>query len=205
MERRSRDRQISSVRKGHEQLIRRINSAEVDQSGWAEFVRQTTPIAVKTYRSKGYQEADVQDALQSAYEALFRTRDTLPADGDDPIKYVRRVTNFRIQDIYRKEQSQRKRNERFATDPSQRKVEDDIAAAVISDMTREETREILTEALQILTPKQAEIIHMLYYEEMSFSEAAQKLGIPLGTAKTRGRDALIKLRTHMNAHGIYPA
>jgi RNA polymerase sigma-70 factor (ECF subfamily) len=50
-------------------------------------------------------------------------------------------------------------------------------------------------ALDVLTDAQREVLHLVYYEEMSLAEAANVLGIPEGTVKSRmfhARKALAK-------------
>lgn len=46
-----------------------------------------------------------------------------------------------------------------------------------------------------LEPKYREVIEVVYLQEHSHREAAKKLGIPLGTLKTRVRDAIKALRS----------
>ena len=50
------------------------------------------------------------------------------------------------------------------------------------------------EAMATLPPEQVEVLRMAYYLENPHSEIAQRLGLPLGTVKSRIRNAMIKLR-----------
>lgn len=50
------------------------------------------------------------------------------------------------------------------------------------------------EALAQLPPEQREAVHLAYFEGLTQSEIAERLGIPLGTVKTRLRLAFDKLR-----------
>jgi RNA polymerase sigma-70 factor (ECF subfamily) len=50
------------------------------------------------------------------------------------------------------------------------------------------------EALQTLTPMQRAVLELAYYEGRTHREIAEFLEIPLGTAKTRIRDAMQRLR-----------
>lgn len=49
-------------------------------------------------------------------------------------------------------------------------------------------------ALAGLTPAEREILEIAYYEGLRQSQIAQRLEMPLGTVKTRSRQALKKLR-----------
>ena len=51
----------------------------------------------------------------------------------------------------------------------------------------------LTRALKTLPPEEAEILHLLFYQGYTHEEAAKRLGLPLGTLKTRARRALLRL------------
>jgi RNA polymerase sigma-70 factor (ECF subfamily) len=58
---------------------------------------------------------------------------------------------------------------------------------------------IIKTAMQRLTDNQRRVIQMAYYEGLSQSEMAEKLGEPLGTVKTWVRSALRKLREELPA------
>ncbi|MCC7437966.1 MAG: sigma-70 family RNA polymerase sigma factor [Armatimonadetes bacterium] len=58
----------------------------------------------------------------------------------------------------------------------------------------------LREFVLKLKPDQQQLIDLIYYQGFTQSEAADQLGIPLGTVKTRVRSALIRLRELMNAN-----
>jgi RNA polymerase sigma-70 factor (ECF subfamily) len=45
-----------------------------------------------------------------------------------------------------------------------------------------------------LEPRERELLQLAYFSDMTQTEIAEKVGIPLGTVKTRMRTALIKLR-----------
>jgi RNA polymerase sigma-70 factor, ECF subfamily len=56
-------------------------------------------------------------------------------------------------------------------------------------------------ALSALEANEKTALEMAYYSDLSQSEIAEKLGIPLGTVKTRMRSAMIKLRKALSAGG----
>jgi len=52
----------------------------------------------------------------------------------------------------------------------------------------------LSKAFTVMTPDEQEVIVLGYFEGLSSSEIAEKLGAPIGTVKSRTRSALQKLR-----------
>jgi RNA polymerase sigma-70 factor, ECF subfamily len=65
-------------------------------------------------------------------------------------------------------------------------------------VTVEERSHLVREALKQLSPADRQILEAAYYEGLSQSEMAQRDGIPLGTVKSRARQALKKLRTALH-------
>lgn len=52
----------------------------------------------------------------------------------------------------------------------------------------------LAQALERLSPEEREVIEVLFYQGYTHQEAALRLGLPLGTLKTRARRALARLK-----------
>jgi RNA polymerase sigma-70 factor (ECF subfamily) len=62
----------------------------------------------------------------------------------------------------------------------------------------------LTRALTRTSAEEREVLWLGYFEGLSSSEIAQKVGIPLGTVKSRARSALAKLRAEFVSKGEVP-
>ncbi len=62
-------------------------------------------------------------------------------------------------------------------------------------VTVEERSQLVREALNQLSAVERKVLETAYYEGLSQSEIAKRDGIPLGTVKSRSRQALKKLRT----------
>ena len=60
--------------------------------------------------------------------------------------------------------------------------------------TVKERSQLVREALKQLSSEERKILETAYYEGLSQSEIAQRDGLPLGTVKSRSRQALKKLR-----------
>ena len=64
----------------------------------------------------------------------------------------------------------------------------------VADAFRSEQRGLVTTALAQLPEEQKRALMLAYFDGLTQSEIAEKLGAPLGTVKTRMRTGLIKLR-----------
>ncbi len=62
----------------------------------------------------------------------------------------------------------------------------------------------MTEVLDSLTPTQRQVIDLAYFAQLSQSEIAERLEIPLGTVKTRTFAALKVLRAALAERGVLP-
>lgn len=65
------------------------------------------------------------------------------------------------------------------------------------EATIRERRVRVRDALQHLPEKHRRVLEMSYYEDLSQSVIADRLGVPLGTVKTRSRQGLLKLRQRL--------
>jgi RNA polymerase sigma-70 factor (ECF subfamily) len=75
--------------------------------------------------------------------------------------------------------------------------------ALFSDMEKDlllsDKARRLKAAIQKLSPKQREVIELAYFEGLSQTEMAERMGQPLGTVKTWVRTALKNLRDELGA------
>lgn len=68
------------------------------------------------------------------------------------------------------------------------------------DVDRMERRKVVADALRALSPPQRQAIELAFYEGLSHSEIAERLGEPLGTVKTRVRLAMQRLRESLRPY-----
>jgi RNA polymerase sigma-70 factor (ECF subfamily) len=77
--------------------------------------------------------------------------------------------------------------------PGEQPVSDPVPDPAV-DLHRVERAHIVRRALAGLEYNERAALQLAYFSDLSQSEVAEKLGIPLGTVKTRMRSAMIKLR-----------
>jgi len=165
-------------------------SADGDQRAFAEFHRRYAArvrgLARRVVRDAAIAEEVAQDVF---LELWNKAADYRRSDGD-PIGWILTRTRSRAIDHVRSEEASRRRLVDAgvaAYEPDADLVEDAVLAA--------DTRRVVEAALAILTESQRETLR-LKYADLTFTEVAERQGIPVGTAKTRVRDALAQLRAH---------
>jgi RNA polymerase sigma-70 factor (ECF subfamily) len=139
-------------------------------------------IALRVVRDSGL----AQDAVQDAFLAAWRT-----AAGFDPARgtastWLLTLVHRRAVDIVRREQ--RRRTEPLGEGAA------DAGGPVDEDAVIRDRRRTVQEALARLPPEQRQALELAYYGGLTQSELADRLGLPLGTVKSRMFAALARLR-----------
>jgi RNA polymerase sigma-70 factor (ECF subfamily) len=73
------------------------------------------------------------------------------------------------------------------------------AASPLQNLEASEDRELIQGAMSRLPDEQERVVRMAFYEGLSQTEISDRLGVPLGTVKTRVRLAFAKLRTTLDS------
>ncbi len=82
----------------------------------------------------------------------------------------------------------------LGTEAEEQPSEDD---SPYDELQRQQQRERVTEALKTLTHDQHEVVRLAYIEGLTHTEIAERLGVPLGTVKSRMRLAYGKIRDRL--------
>lgn len=181
-------------------LVRRCVAG--DAVAWEEIVeRFNRRIFNICYRFTGSQD-DAQDLAQEVFIKIYRTLKTYDTDKGSFMTWVATLTRNLLVDHFRKSKQDRV-TESLDTTPSEHedamplseKIEDKAPAADLSVQSRE-TRELVHNALQKLSPELREAVILRDLQDMDYKDIATVLKVPEGTVKSRinrGRAELARL------------
>ncbi|MET7757449.1 sigma-70 family RNA polymerase sigma factor [Streptomyces sp. NPDC005389] len=128
--------------------------------------------------------ATAEDVVQETLIRAWRHSEAL-VNGKGSVRgWLLTVARNIITDRYRAKAA---RPAEVAESPATPPVEEDHADSVVDTMT-------VLGALDRLSPEHRDVLTELYYRERSVAEAADTLGIPAGTVKSRSHYALKALR-----------
>jgi RNA polymerase sigma factor (sigma-70 family) len=129
-----------------------------------------------------------EDAVQEAFLGVWRTAAGFRAERAKASTWILTLVHRRAVDLVRRE-------ERRRTEP----LDDETRDAATSDSAEDAVwlgfeRERVQRALRQLPDGQREALELAYYGGYSQSELAERLGMPLGTIKSRMFAGLARLR-----------
>lgn len=146
---------------------------------------------IKGYMMRhGADASSAEELAQEAMTAVWRKAGMYSPDTGNPSTWIFTIArNLRI-DRVRRERVYQPLPEAHAE-----KASDDETADVA--LVREERYSALRQALGSLPSDQLQIVTLSYMDGLSHSEVAERLGLPLGTVKSRMRLAYAKLRPQL--------
>ncbi|GAA1268699.1 sigma-70 family RNA polymerase sigma factor [Kitasatospora nipponensis] len=133
--------------------------------------------------------AQSEEVAQEVMLEVWRTAARYRPERGEVMPWVLTMAHRRAIDRVRSAQAAADRDQRAAA-AAHTPVFDEVAEQVEGRLEREQVRR----CLRTLTELQRESVTLAYYRGYSYPEVADMLGKPLGTVKTRLRDALIRLR-----------
>lgn len=169
-------------------LVARV--AEGDAEALRQLHRLLGPTAYGLALRVTRDEHLAQDVVQEAFADVWAQSGRFDPAVSSVRAWVTMLTHRRAVDRVRREQAERDRGARWASAHQER---DHDAVAEVVELRSEHRRVRL--ALAGLSPLQRQALELAYHEGLTHTQVATRLDIPLGTAKTRIRDALRALRT----------
>lgn len=167
-------------------------AARGDQAAFAELYDATASrlygLAVRVVRDP----AQAEEVVQEAYLDVWRTSARFDSDRGSALSWLLTICHRKAVDRVRSAEASSRRD---TTYEQQNQTVDHDATADAAEASMEATR--VRRALHTLTEVQREAIELAYFGGYTHTEVAGILELPVGTAKTRIRDGLIRLRDTM--------
>lgn len=171
-------------------LLRR--SARGDQTAFGELYDATAArlhgLVLRVVRDP----AQADEVTQEAYLEIWRTSARFDATRGSALAWMMTIGHRRAVDRVRSAHAATRRDTHYLSD-AREEGPDVTAEAALAGLEARRVRS----ALATLTPVQREAIELAYFGGYTHTEVAALLDLPIGTAKTRIRDGLIRLRDTM--------
>jgi len=168
--------------------------SRADEQALAElydrYSRVAYGLAVRILRDRSLAE----DAVQEAFLAVWRSADRFLAERAKPSTWILTLVHRRAVDLVRRE-------ERRRGDPLDSAPEDE-SRGTDEEVEVRAKRQLVQDALRKLPDDQREALELAYYGGFTQSELAERLGLPLGTIKSRMFTGLRRLRDLLADSGL---
>lgn len=171
-------------------LVRRIERG--DEEAFRGLFRRYSPSALSLARRVARQPALAEEIVQEAFLAVWRNPEGYDQHRGSVKSWLMGMVHHRAVDSVRREESQRRRAE--SAQANDVVVVEDHAEAVVEELGLPEERRAVRDALEALPPEQRQIIELMYFGGLSQSTISGRLGLPLGTVKSRTLLGMRRLR-----------
>lgn len=130
-----------------------------------------------------------EEVAQDTFLSLWRRPGAFDSRKGAMGSFLVGVARNKSVDLVRREESLRRRRDSLAAE-----VEAKAADPAADGLGAVDDREQVRDALAQLSDMQREAVVLAYFGGRTYREVAVELGVPEGTAKTRLRDGLLRLR-----------
>ncbi len=179
-----RDETGASKVRSDEQLLEALGRGDHDALGelYDRFGRLAYGLAYRVLRD----QALAEDAVQEAFLAVWRSADAYKRERAKPSTWILTVVHRRAVDLVRREQRRRGEPIEAAPEATSDSVDEDVSVR--------HRRAAVQQALRELPEDQRQALELAYYGGLTQSQLAARLGVPLGTVKSRMFAGLGRLR-----------
>ena len=174
------------------ELMRRMSADDL-QAFEMLYDRHAPVVLGVARRMVGGDRAAAEDVAQEAFLTLWRSRSVYAASLSPPRSWLLTLTRHRAIDAMRRRHGLT--YEPLDAETEQREAPDRTEEEVL----RRTDRADLRDALRSLPGGQRRVLELSYYGELSQSEIAAQLALPLGTVKSRMRLGMAKLAPRLAA------
>jgi RNA polymerase sigma-70 factor, ECF subfamily len=171
-------------------------SAGGDQSAMAALYDESSRLVHSVAMRVLGDQADADEVTLDVYTQVWKTAATYEASRGSVTAWLVMLARSRALDRARSRGSRSKHET-----PLPESYEFHDYAATPEKATEFNLRRTrIASALNSLPHEQRELVQLAFFDGMSHSELAEKLGQPLGTVKTRIRSGILKLREQLEAY-----
>jgi RNA polymerase sigma-70 factor (ECF subfamily) len=147
-------------------------------------------------RSVSHDEQIARDVTQDVFVHLWEFPDRVDLTRGSLKSYLAVIAHRRAVDAVRRSERHTRTEERIRSQPESVVEASDTEA--LNESARIWQSERLTALVDDLPPEQGDALRLAYFEGRTYREVAVQLGIPEGTAKSRLRLALARLREQLD-------
>jgi RNA polymerase sigma-70 factor (ECF subfamily) len=155
-----------------------------DREAFAALYDRHAPAVFGLLRTMLRGPGEAEDVLQEAFLQAWRQADRYDSARSTPLGWLVMMARSRALDVLRR------RPPILTSDPPDRPVVSDVD----SRLERDESAAAAIRALGQLADDQRTAIQLAFFGGLTYEQVAERLGVPTGTAKTRIRLGLMKLR-----------
>ncbi|HSD77115.1 MAG TPA: sigma-70 family RNA polymerase sigma factor [Solirubrobacteraceae bacterium] len=143
-----------------------------------------------------------QDVAQDVFLRLWRRPAAFDRRRGELGAYLRLMARSRALDLWREGQAAGRAGDRLKLVVARQEPRTEDRPAAMAE--RESERRAIREALAALPDAQREAVVLAYWGGLTAGEVARRSGVPLGTAKSRIRLGLSRLRAELEAAAQAP-
>ncbi|MEY3019154.1 MAG: hypothetical protein RLZZ272_138 [Actinomycetota bacterium] len=165
-----------------------------DEGAFSELYGRVGPVVLGAARRVLRDPAMAEEVAQEVLLEVWRKASGFDPERGSATGWIGTMARRRAVDRVRSEQSARDRDHRVAVRDGARPF-DEVAEEVETRLEHDRVRRAIAGLSQV----QREAIELAYFRGHTYREVARLLDVPEGTAKSRLRDGLERLRTELAA------
>lgn len=171
----------------HDSLVRRLRAG--DPEALAEAYQQCGRLVYSVALRSVNNPHDAEDITQQVFISAWRSRERLTDDDRSVAGWLVTITRRRCADHYQ----QRRRDDRNV-----RAMGPGLPTHVTPTLGADDVdRLFVADELADLGHPRGTVLRLVYLEDLSHDQVAERLGMPLGTVKSHVRRGLLRLRDRL--------